>query len=78
MLKALGTTETKNQFTTRVISEANVKPAIENWGKFLPYYEGDTQHIKDVAKAHGQLVQRIHLQKQEILCIQPHGNDTAS
>jgi len=48
MLKALGTTETKNQFTTRVISEANVKPAIENWGKFLPYYEGDTQHIKDV------------------------------
>jgi endoglucanase len=48
VLKALGTTEGKGQFQTGFIKESDVKPDVENWGRFLPYYQGDTQHAKDV------------------------------
>lgn len=33
---------------TGVVSQNSVTPAHENWGRFLPYYEGNSDHIRDI------------------------------
>lgn len=48
MLSALGLDSSTKRLKTGVVSQSSVAPANENWGKFLPYYEGDSEHIKDI------------------------------
>ena len=40
--------EVPKRLKTGVVSQGSISPATENWGKFLPYYEGESEHIKDI------------------------------
>jgi len=46
MLKAL--IPEKPALKTSVISEKQVPPDIQGWGRFLTYFSGDTEHVSDV------------------------------